>query len=102
MTVELQEKEIAKNRAKEIKKILDDASPLTRLYLAEFMTFEDGEPMMNADIWEAIEEIEEDVSFQPIERELQIGLSLGSINVKIFLKGDEDDSEIDYEILDDK
>ena len=99
---ELSKEEIAKNRAMEIKKILDDASPITRLYLAEFMTFQDGEMMDRPDIWEAIEDIEDDISLEPIERELQIGLSLGSITVKIFLKGDEDDRETDYEILNDK
>lgn len=102
MSKELSEKEIARNRAKEIKKILDDASPLTRFYLAEFTSFKDDEPMVHPDIWEAIEEIEEDVSFDPIERELKIGLSLGSINVKIFLKGDKNNHKTDYEILADK
>jgi hypothetical protein len=36
-------------------------------------------------IYDAINEIEDDLSIEPIERELQIGLGLKSVNVKDML-----------------
>ena len=89
-------------QANQIKKILNNISPLTRYYLAEFMTFQEGEMMDRPDIWEAIQDIEDDVAMEPIERELQIGIGLKSINVKVFLKEEGNYSEVDYKILDDK
>ena len=90
------------DQANQISKILNNISPLTRFYLAHFMTFKDGESMDNFEIYDAIGEIEDDLSIKPIERELQIGLGLKSINVKVSLKEEGNYSEIDYEILDDK
>ena len=89
-------------QANQIRKILNNISPLTRFYLTEFMSFDGGESMCNPEIYDAINEIEDDLSIEPIERELCIGLSLKSVNVKVFLKEEGNYSDVDYEILDDK
>jgi len=90
------------DQANQISKILNNISPLTRFYLADCMTFKDGESMDNFEIYDAINEIEDDLSIEPIERELQIGLGLKSVNVKVSLKEEGNYGEVDYEILDDK
>lgn len=94
------EKEKAKRNARRIRKILNDASPLTRYYLAEFMDFRSDEGMFNPDIYEAIQDIEENITDAPSVHELRMGLELKPINVELVYN--EEDSEIKRRILDDK